>query len=64
MSVEDQVMTCAAIWLPDRQMIARRTSLASDDGAGATLLSVDDEVVWDADTDADRGEVLLMCDTV
>ncbi len=57
-------MTCAAIWLPDRQMIARRTSLASDDGAGATLLSVDDEVVWDADTDADRGEVLLMCDTV
>lgn len=64
MSVEDHVMICAPIWLPDRQMIARRTSLASDDGAGVTLLSVVDDVVWDADADADRGEVLLMCDTV
>ncbi len=57
-------MTCAAIWLPDRQMIARRTSLASDDGAGVRLLSVDDGTVKDADAGADMGGVLLMWDTL
>ena len=64
MSVEDHVMSCAAIWLPDRQMIARRTSLASDDGAGARLLLGVDEVVWDVDADAGMGGVLLMWDTL
>lgn len=64
MSVEDHVMTCAAIWLPDRQMIARRTSLASDDGAGVRLISVDDGTVKDADAGADMGGVLLMWDTL
>lgn len=64
MRVEDHVMTCAAIWLPDRQMIALRTSLASDDGEGAMLLSVIDGTVKDAAAGADRGGVLLMCDTV
>ena len=37
--VEDQLTICAAIWLPDRQMIAFFTSPASDScpasGAGA-----------------------------